>query len=334
MNAYEPPCRMTNVMVSLLAEVSEQVGRCEVLPRASVQLQHRNRIRTIHSSLGIEHNTLSLHQVTAILDGKRVMGPADEIREVENAGAVYRQLESFHPLRVKDLLRAHGLMMRGLIRESGRFRSGSVGVTDGKRVIHVAPPASMVADHIGNLLAWYRTSPMHPLLKSAVFHYEFEFIHPFADGNGRMGRLWHALLLGAWKPLFYHLPVEEVLLARQQEYYDALAQAGACGESSCFVELMLRTIRDTLTQYHTDEKEAPLPQTAPHSALPPLQRLTAVMQGDESLSAVELMARLGLTHRTHFRKQYLTPALQAGLIRQTLPDSPNSRYQRYILVAP
>lgn len=330
MNHYEPPCQLTDAILALVAEISEQLGGVAVAGAESVHMHHRDRIRTIHSSLAIEHNTLSLNQVTAILDGRRVIGPADEIREVQNAGAAYECMAEFNPFRVKDLLRAHALMTEGLIEESGAFRRGPVGVTDGKRIIHLAPPASMVAGHITNLLAWYRKSPMHPLVKSAIFHYEFEFIHPFADGNGRMGRLWHTLLLGAWKPLFYHLPVEEVLYSRRESYYAALSQAGRRGECGCFVEMMLQTFRDALL-LHRQETTA-VHAVEPSQPLSPLDRLAAVMNGDETLSAVELMARMGLSHRAYFRKVYLNPALSEGLICRTLPDTPNSRYQRYRLV--
>lgn len=244
MSNYRPPFHMTDKMTSLIAEISEQVGRITVLQEGitSPHLRRENRIRTIHSSLAIEHNSLSLDQVTAILDGKRVLGNPNEIKEVQNAYEAYELMLHLNPASVDDLLKAHKLMMKGLVPENGRFRSGGVGIFNGEKLIHMAPPAEFVPEHIRNLFAWYQESELHPLIKSSVFHYEFEFIHPFADGNGRMGRMWHSLLLGKWKDLFFWLPIEELIQSRQQEYYDALGVA----DSAVFVELMLEIIRDSL----------------------------------------------------------------------------------------
>lgn len=310
-------------MMSLVADISEQMGRFSVQRQDSIHLQHRNRIRTIHSTLAIENNSLSVRQVTAILDGKRVSGPADEIREVQNAGAVYARIRELNPFCMQDLLRAHALMTEGLIAESGRFRSGAVGVTDGERIIHLAPPAALVPTHISRLLAWYQESTLHPLIKSAVFHYEFEFIHPFADGNGRIGRLWHSLLLGQWKELFLFLPMEELLLTRLEDFYRALSLAGKRGECSCFAELMLQVIRDTLLLRVQETRE--------DASRRPEHPLCAVMAAGEELSVTELMQRMGLSHRTHFRRAYLAPALEQGLLERTLPHSLHSPKQRYRL---
>lgn len=245
---YQPPFHLTNRMTVLVAEISEQVGRISVLQEKSfnLHLRRENRIRTIHSSLAIENNSLSLEQVTAILDGKRVLGNPVEIQEVQNAYDAYELMLQLDPSSVEDLLQAHKLMTNGLIPESGRFRSGGVGVFDGAAIVHMAPPADLVPKHVHNLFKWYQDSQLHPLIKSAIFHYEFEFIHPFADGNGRIGRMWHSLLLGQWKELFFWLPVEELIRARQKEYYEALGAADRTADSAGFVEFMLQIIRDTL----------------------------------------------------------------------------------------
>ena len=201
LTTYSPP-----VSYSLNGQASYELGRAFAVmdsTERSIHLRRENRIRTIHSSLAIEHNTLTLGQVTAILEGKRVLGDPREIREVKNAFAAYDLLTNINPFSVDDLLRVHGLMVDGLVSEAGRFRSEGVGVFDGDRLVHMAPPARLVPDHIASLFAWYPASSLHPLIKSAVFHYEFEFIHPFQDGNGRMGRMWHTALLGAWNPLFF-----------------------------------------------------------------------------------------------------------------------------------
>ncbi|MGN1407689.1 Fic family protein [Lactobacillus sp.] len=247
---YQPPFHMTDRITNLVAEISEQVGRIAVLSHGNLNphLRKENRIKTIHSSLAIEHNSLSLEQVTAILNGKRVLGNPNEIREVKNAYDAYEMMLTLDPYSVKDLLRAHKMMMAGLIKENGKFRLGGVGVFDGEKVIHIAPPARLVPGEIQALFDWYQSSGMHPLIKSAIFHYEFEFIHPFADGNGRMGRMWHSMLLGKWNELFYWLPIEELIRSRQQEYYDALGKADEEVDSSAFVELMLEIILATLKE--------------------------------------------------------------------------------------
>ena len=250
MSDYTPPFQMTDRIMNLVAAICEQVGRITVLSHGNLNphLRKENRIKTIHSSLAIEHNSLSLEQVTAILNGKRILGNPNEIREVRNAYDTYEMMLTLATYSVKDLLKAHQAMMAGLIPENGKFRSGGVGVFDGDVVIHLAPPAALVPGQIQDLFDWYQTSEMHPLIRSAIFHYEFEFIHPFADGNGRMGRFWHSLLLGHWNEIFYWLPIEELIRSRQKEYYEALGRSDKAGESSAFVEFMLKVILDTLKE--------------------------------------------------------------------------------------
>lgn len=331
MSDYKPPFHMTDKMTSLIAEISEQVGRITVLQEGTISphLRRENRIRTIHSSLAIEHNSLSLEQVTAILDGKRVLGNPNEIKEVQNAYEAYELMLRLNPASVDDLLKAHKLMMNGLVSENGRFRSGGVGVFDGEVLIHMAPPVEFVPEHIQNLFAWYQKSELHPLIKSAIFHYEFEFIHPFADGNGRMGRMWHSLLLGKWKEMFFWLPIEELIQSRQKEYYDALGAADKQADSAGFVELMLEIIRDSLTEItvvgrSTDQDS----DQVTDQDKTPIERILSALS-DETLSATELMERLGLSHRPTFRKNYLNPALEQKLIERTIPDKPNSKNQKY-----
>ncbi len=339
MSNYKPPFHMTDKMTSLIAEISEQVGRITVLQEEAISphLRRENRIRTIHSSLAIEHNSLSLEQVTAILDGKRVLGNPNEIKEVQNAYEAYELLLRLNPASVDDLLKAHKLMMNGLMPENGRFRSGGVGVFDGEVLIHMASPAEFVPEHIHNLFAWYQQSELHPLIKSAIFHYEFEFIHPFADGNGRIGRMWHSLLLGKWKELFFWLPVEELIQSRQKEYYDALGAADAQADSAGFVELILEIIKDSLTEVtvvgHNNDQDSDqvtdqvADQVADQDKTPADRLLFAL--GNDTLPAADLMVRLGLSHKPTFRKNYLNPALEQKLIERTIPDKPNSRNQKY-----
>ncbi len=322
---------MTDKMTFLIAEISEQVGRITVLQEGAISphLRRENRIRTIHSSLAIEHNSLSLEQVTAILDGKRVLGNPNEIKEVQNAYEAYELMLRLDPSSVDDLLKAHKLMMNGLVPENGKFRSGGVGVFDGEVLIHMAPSAEFVPEHIHNLFAWYKHSELHPLIKSAVFHYEFEFIHPFADGNGRMGRMWHSLLLGKWKELFFWLPIEELIQSRQKEYYDALSAADKQADSAGFVELMLEIIRGSLKEVTVVDRSTDQDSDqVTDQDKSPVDRLLSVL-GNDMLSATEIMERLGLSHRPTFRKNYLNPALEQNLIERTIPDRPNSKNQKY-----
>lgn len=331
MSNYQPPFHLTDKMTSLIAEISEQVGLITILQKGTIspRLRRENRIRTIHSSLAIEHNSLSLEQVTAILNGRRVLGNPNEIKEILNAYEAYELMLRLDPASVEDLLHAHRLMMNGLIPENGRFRSAGVGVFNAEGLIHLAPPAKFVSEHIHNLFDWYQRSELHPLIKSAVFHYEFEFIHPFADGNGRMGRMWHCLLLGKWKELFFWLPIEELIRSRQQEYYAALGAADAQADSAGFVELMLEIIRDSLREttvvgHGTDQDSDPVSD----QDKTPVGRLLSAI-GKDTLSAAELMQRLRLSHRPTFRKNYLNPALDQHLIERTIPDKPNSKNQKY-----
>lgn len=320
---------MNDKIVDLVAAISEQIGQIKVLSHGNLNphLRKENRIRTIHSSLAIEHNSLSLEQVTAVIEGKRILGNPNEIREVMNAYDTYEMMLSLDPYTVEDLLKAHKIMMKGLISDNGQFRSGGVGVFNGKTLVHMAPPANLVPREIQDLFDWYGNSQIHPLIRSAIFHYEFEFIHPFADGNGRMGRLWHSLLLGKWNELFYWMPVEELIRTRQQQYYDALGKSDRDSDSCTFVELMLEILLDTLK----DTLVVGQTNTSSLSTVSlPIQKLIEVL-GKEELSTVELMARLKLSHRPTFRKNYLIPALEQGIIEMTIPDKPNSRNQKYKL---
>ncbi|MCD8362579.1 MAG: Fic family protein [Lachnospiraceae bacterium] len=327
MDEYKPPFHMTDKITNLVAEIGEQIGRITVLSHGNLNphLRRENRIRTIHSSLAIEHNSLSLEQVTAILDGKRILGNPNEIREVQNAYESYEMMLTLDPFSVKDLLKAHKHMMNGLIPENGTFRSGGVGVFDGEVLVHMAPPAQLVPTQIQDLLNWYQNAEMHPLIKSSIFHYEFEFIHPFADGNGRMGRMWHSLLLGKWNELFYWLPIEDLVRERQPEYYDALGKSDRDADSCAFVELMLEVILDTLKETSV-VGNSDLSQGT--KSLTSVEKLLSAL-GDEELSATELMNRLGLSHRPTFRKNYLNPSMEQGLVTMTMPDKPNSRNQKY-----
>lgn len=245
---YAPPLTLTPALLSQVAGIAEALGRWSARQdsQPSPRLRRENRIHTIQASLAIEQNSLSLEQVSALFDGKRVVGPAREIQEVRNAIAAYEALHSWDPTSREHLLEAHRLLMSGLIEAPGRFRTGGVGIYRGDQLVHMAPPASRVPDLVNDLLIWLATSTWHPLLVSCVAHYELEFIHPFADGNGRLGRLWQTLILSRWNPLLAWLPIEEVIRSRQQGYYDSLGQADQQGDLAPFVAYQLEAIHEAL----------------------------------------------------------------------------------------
>ena len=249
MKNNQPPFQITNKMIDAVAEISELTGRLAARDHLSgnPNLRRTNRIRTIHGSLAIEQNTLSLEQVTAVLNGKHVLAPPKDIAEVKNAYEIYERLDELDPYSVEDLLLAHGIMTRELVEESGMFRTRPVGVVDQEgHILHFGTLPLYVPDLVMELLDWTKNSDLHMLIRSCVFHYEFELIHPFADGNGRVGRLWHTLLLSKWNPTFAWLPVESIIHDRQQEYYDAINASNDACESTVFIEFMLSAIKASL----------------------------------------------------------------------------------------
>lgn len=251
MRNKKPPFEITNRMIDYVAEIAELLGKLNVTDALSSNptLRRSNRIRTIHGSLAIEQNTLSLEQVTAVLNGKHVLAPPKDIAEVKNAYEIYERLDELDPYSVDDLLTAHGIMTRGLVEESGAFRTRPVGVVDSEgHVLHFGTLPQYVPDLVMELLDWAKTSEVHMLIRSCVFHYELELIHPFADGNGRVGRLWHTLLLSKWNSAFAWLPVESIIHDRQQEYYDAINTSNDAGESAVFIEFMLSAIKASLIE--------------------------------------------------------------------------------------
>ena len=251
MKNQKPPFEITNHMIDHVAEIAELVGKLSAVSSLSANptLRRSNRIRTIHGSLAIEQNTLSLEQVTAVLNGKHVLAPPKDIVEVKNAYEIYERLDELDPYSVEDLLTAHGIMTRDLVEESGMFRTRPVGVVDSEgHVLHFGTLPQYVPDLVMALLEWTKTSEVHMLIRSCVFHYELELIHPFADGNGRVGRLWHTLLLSKWNSAFAWLPVESIIHDRQQEYYAAINASNDAGESTVFIEFMMSAIKASLIE--------------------------------------------------------------------------------------
>lgn len=247
----KPPFEITNQIIDYVAEIAELVGRLTSTNQLSANptLRRSNRIRTIHGSLAIEQNTLSLEQVAAVLNGKHVLAPPKDIAEVKNAYEVYERLNELNPYSVEDLLTAHRIMTRGLVDEAGMFRTRPVGIVDNEgHILHFGTLPQYVPDLVMELLDWVEKSDVNILIRSCVFHYELELIHPFADGNGRIGRLWHTLLLSKWNPVFAWLPVESIIHDRQQEYYKAINASNDAGESTVFIEFMLSAIKASLIE--------------------------------------------------------------------------------------
>ena len=321
---YTPPYRLTPTMFGMVEEIGEALGQLRSgIDPVAPHLRRGNRIRSVQASCAIEGNTLSVEQVTAALAGKRVLGSPREIQEVRNAFAAYEHMPEWSPYSCDDLLAAHGVLMTGLVDGPGRFRPGGVGIKRGEEIVHLAPPADRVPALVSDLLAWLKGTTEHPLVASSVFHYEFEFIHPFQDGNGRVGRLWQALILSRWSPLFAAVSVETLVGERQAEYYAALNASNKAVESTQFVEFMLGMIRGALLEL-VETEQASEQQTEQ------VARLLAAM-GRTPLSTKEIMERLGLSHRPTFLYSYLQPALAAGMIEMTHPDTPRARNQKYRL---
>lgn len=246
----KPPYNLTSEILKLVSEVSHKIGELNAsfLTKQSPELRKRNRIRTIQASLAVEGNTLSIDQVTALIENKRVLGPTKDIKEVSNAIEVYKQLNKFNPFNEKTFLSAHKILMQGLIKNAGQYRNSGVGIVKGSQITHLAPPASNISFLMKDLFNYLKKSNDLILIKSCVFHYEVEFIHPFSDGNGRMGRLWQTLLLMQQYAVFEFLPFETLISKNQKRYYQALSKCDKQGESTIFIEFMLTILSDSLDE--------------------------------------------------------------------------------------
>lgn len=297
--SYEPPFKITSQIIDLISQISEAVGEINSLENSPrhLELRKENRIKTIHSSLAIENNSLSLEQITAIIEGKRVLGSPNEIQEVKNALQAYELLLTLNPYEEKDLLKAHKLMMADLVKRNGKYRKDGVGIFDGNQVVHLAPPADRVPFLMSDLFEWLKNSDVHPLIKSCVFHYEFEFIHPFQDGNGRMRRLWQTVILKEWKSVFAWLPIETLIKENQVEYYNALNSSDSDANSTNFTVFMLQTILRTIKEIIETEKKITLKITVKITAnqkkiLETIKQNPFVTQ--EELSSIVGIAKLNI----------------------------------------
>jgi len=285
-------------------------------------------MRTIHSSLAIEGNSLTLGEVTAVIEGKVVAGKQTEIKEVKNAYEAYDKIMTLDPYDVKDFLKAHKLMTEGLVDEAGKFRSGDVGVFDGDVAVHIGARPQFVSDLIKDLFDWAKDSGLHPVLKSAILHYEIETIHPFADGNGRMGRLWQTLLLAKWNAIFAWIPMESVMNQNRPEYYDALYYGQHSGDSSRFIEFTLLALLEVLQKTNTDLLTAEQDNAQVTDQVDRAEKIIEFCVQPKSRE--EIQSFVGIAHREHFRAKILKPLLDSGRLKMTIPDKPNSRNQKYV----
>lgn len=328
MEKNHPPFSLTNNMILLTGQIAEKVGKISSYKTFETKpyLRRNNRIRSIHSSLAIEANSLSVDEVQGVINGKSVMGPEREIQEVKNAYKAYDLLGKFDPYSLKDLQKIHGIMTYLLLQDSGVFRTHNEGVFKGETCIFMAPPPQFVPQLMQQLFAWMKESrqSIHPLILSSVFHYEFVFIHPFSDGNGRIARLWQTALLSLWNPLFQYIPIESRIQEFQDDYYDAIAACHVAGNSNRFIEFMLDMINLSL--------DRAIEQSTGKNALltPQVQKLIDAMEYNVPYTIHQLMELLGIASRSSFRKTYLVPALDKKLVFMTMPDKPTSKNQTYI----
>ena len=328
MEKYIPPFTITNQMISLVASISEKIGKISITSNLENKphLRKNNRIKSIHSSLRIEANSLTIGQVRDVINGRLVLGEQKEVQEVKNAYASYEKLSGINPFDIKELMELHGIMTKYLIDESGKFRKGDEGVFNGDECIFMAPPAKLVPELMSNLFSWLNDAKdeVHPLIMSAVFHYEFVFIHPFSDGNGRMARLWHTAFLAKWNPVFEYIPIESQIEKFQNEYYDAIAKCHMEGNSNTFIHFMLVQIDKILDEIIDSMKKSD------ESISEYVKKLLDVMEYDTPYTLASLMELLELKSKETIRRHYIHPALKLDLIQMTLPDKPQSRNQRYI----
>ncbi len=323
----KPPFTITNAMMNKTITIAEKLGR--ITSYASLRrmptLRKNNRIKSIHSSLVIEANSLSLDQVRDVIDGKQVIGPFIEIQEVKNAFKAYNMIEEYDAFSELDLLKAHRILMDNIIGDAGKYRNHGEAVYDGDRVIFMAPPERLVPSLMSNLFDWLNNEKdTHILIKSCVFHYEFVFIHPFSDGNGRTARLWQNVLLIKWNPIFENIPIESQIQKYQNEYYETISRCHQNGNSNEFIEFMLKMMDEVIDSVIDSLKKESI------NISEQVTRLLEVMDKDIPVSASELMKRLKIKSRDTLRNSYLKPAIENGLVRMLLPDSPNSKNQKYV----
>ena len=328
---YKPPFTITNKMLDYVSNIMEKIGKLDNYTNFNKMpvLRRNNRIKSIHSSLAIEANSLSLGQVKDVIAGRTVIGPQKEIQEVKNAYNAYEMINTVDAYSIKDLKKVHGVMTYLTVVESGEFRKGNEGVFDEKgNCIHVCPPPEQVDELMKQLFKWIKKNneEIHPLILSSIFHYEFVFIHPFSDGNGRTARLWQNIMLSNWKELFEYLPIESQIHKYQDDYYKAINNCNRNGESTEFIEFMLKMIDEVLDET-IRTSSAPITETGIN-----INKLLNIMEYNTPITANEIMNKLGIKSKETLRSTYLDPAIKEGVVALTIPDKPTSKNQMYYKV--
>lgn len=328
MGEYTPPFNITNSMLTLVSSISEKIGKISVTSnmQAKPHLRKNNRIKSIHSSLKIEANSLTIGQVRDVINGKTVLDEKKEIQEVKNAYAAYGKLPQINPFSMDEFKSLHGIMTKYIVGDSGKFRSGEEEVFSGDKCIFMAPPAKMVPALMSNLFDWLSCSKgeVHPLVMAAVFHYELVFIHPFSDGNGRMARLWHSAFLTRWNTIFEYIPIESQIEKFQEAYYNAIEKCHTEGSSNTFILFTLEQIDKIL------DEVAEQISSSSENVSEYVKKLLDVMEYDTPYTLAAIMELLSLKSKETARRHYIHPALELNLIQMTVPDKPKSRNQRYI----
>ena len=332
MNNYIPPFTITNIMLEYVSSIMEKIGKLDNYATLNKMpnLRRNNKIKSIHSSLAIEANSLSLEEVTAVISGKTVLGPQKEIQEVLNAYKAYEMINDLDPYSIQDLKKIHGVMTEKTIKLSGKFRTGNEGVFDEDgNCIHICPPTEQIDNLMNQLFDWMKNNQttIHPLILSSIFHYEFVFIHPFSDGNGRTARLWQNVILTHWKPFFEYLPIESQIKKYQEEYYTAISNCHKQANSNEFIEFMLKMINEVLDNL-LDMSTLPLTEKNIK-----INKLLNVMKPNIPLTATEIMSKLKIKSKETLRANYLDPALEEGLVKLTIPNKPTSKNQMYYKVS-
>lgn len=331
MDNYVPPFNITNLMLEYVSSIMEKIGKISDYNDLNKMpnLRRNNKIKSIHSSLAIEANSLSLDQVKSVIDGKIVLGPQKEIQEVLNAYNAYEMINKVNPYSIKDLKKIHGIITYKTVELSGIFRTGNEGVFDTNgNCIHVCPPPEQVDFLMKQLFNWMKKNKniIHPLILSSVFHYEFVFIHPFSDGNGRTARLWQNIILSDWKNIFEYLPIESQIKKYQEEYYTAISNCHEAVSSNEFIEFMLKMIDEVLNEL-IETTTIPLSEE-----LTNINKLLNVMDYRIPLTANQIMERLDIKSKETLREKYLNPAIKKELVKLTNADKPTSKNQMYYKV--
>ncbi len=330
MEKYTPPFSITNKMLDLVATIMEKIGKLDNYNNLNKMpmLRRNNRINSIHSSLAIEANSLSLNQVKDIINGKMVLGPQKEIQEVKNAYKAYEMIKDVNPYSIKDLLKVHGVMTYLTLDESGVYRSSGEGVFDGDKCIFMAPPQDRVPILMDDLFNFMKREKdnINPLILSSIFHYEFIFIHPFSDGNGRMARLWQTVILSNYKEIFDYIPIENQIKKYQEKYYNSIAYCHTNGNSNEFIEFMLKMFDEVLDEIMNSSSQVLIQNNIY------LIKLLDIMGSDIPMTASQIMRKLNIKSKETFRANYLDPAINEGLVKMTIPDKPTSKNQMYYKV--